>query len=429
MAKVVERAASFDIHIHEREQMRIRIVFSVFTLIAWYLLSGVLGAADGPIRGAAAVHQLNGGNAEYTAAREIGSNFLFNRTLNWGLLVSLLVLWVGPIVRAVRGNQSAAMALLVLVLSGTTGCIFRPYATEPIIEVGPSETAFVIQMEGDSQGGQDAFKSVDFLNQHKVATKRIVVPVRWRDTGRMPGDGEYIPLISVIKVDRKPVTREWTRSKGSGSTESDQALHVESKDSIGFSIGANTTGYIPEEKAADFLYHFGGKDLAHVMDENVRGYLQIVLSREFGNRLLGVGREQKKEIFDAAFSETKAYFEPLGVVIGALGFADGMEYDEQEIQTAINRAFEAQMNVDTETQNAAAQVQVNLRKVSEAEAARKAAEEFAKAQDAAVAKVKLDIENKRADAMLAAAQKWDGRVPEKVLPQGSNFLFGLDASK
>lgn len=409
--------------------MKFRVLFSVFALVAWYVLSGVLGAADGPLRGAAAVQQLNGSNADFVVAREIGSNFLFNRILNGGLVITLIATWFGPLVRAVRGTPGAALALLMIMLSGTTGCMFRPYPTEPIVEVGPSETAFVIQMEGDSQSGQDTFQSVEYLKKHMVATKRIVVPVRWRDTGRMPGDGEYIPLVRVITVDRKPVTREWTIADNTGSSPSNQALHVESKESIGFSVGANTTGYIPEDKAADFLYHFGGKDLGHVMDENVRGYLQTVLSREFGDRMLAKGREEKKMIFTIAFNETKTHFEPLGVVIDSLGFAEGMQYDETTIQVAINKAFEAQMNVDTETQHTAAQVQINLRRVSEAEAARKAAEEFAKAQEAAVAKVQLDIERIRAEAYAKAAEKWDGHTPDKILPQGSNFLFGLDSGK
>ena len=41
-------------------------------LVAWYVLSGVLGAADGPLRGAAAVQQLNGSNADFVVAIIMG---------------------------------------------------------------------------------------------------------------------------------------------------------------------------------------------------------------------------------------------------------------------------------------------------------------------------------------------------------------------
>jgi hypothetical protein len=32
----------------------------------------------------------------------------------------------------------------------------------------------------------------------------------------------------------------------------------------------------------------------------------------------------------------------------------------------------------------------------------------------------------QAQAQLKMVEKWDGRLPANVLPQGSNFLFGMD---
>ncbi len=57
---------------------------------------------------------------------------------------------------------------------------------------------------------------------------------------------------------------------------------------------------------------------------------------------------------------------------------------------------------------------------------RTAAEEFAKAQEAAIKSTQLDIEMIKAKAMFEAAKKWNGSVPASILPQGSQLLFGLD---
>jgi len=66
----------------------------------------------------------------------------------------------------------------------------------------------------------------------------------------------------------------------------DQAIAVESLESIGFSAGATITVSIKEEDAPTFLYYYFGKKLDDVVDQNVRSFVQMVLSREFGNRNL-----------------------------------------------------------------------------------------------------------------------------------------------
>ena len=120
---------------------------------------------------------------------------------------------------------------------------------------------------------------------------------------------KWIPTAQIIKVDRKPVTREWTKAEGTGTSNSNEAIHVESMDSIGFSLGVNMTTSIPEPWASRFLYNFSGKTLQQVTDQNIRGFVQAVLSREFGSKTLEEGRGDKKEIFEACFEEARELFE------------------------------------------------------------------------------------------------------------------------
>ena len=143
----------------------------------------------------------------------------------------------------VCGGVTAALALVALLL------FIRPYDVPEFVEVDSSESAFLIPLEGDTTN-QAAFQSVEFLKEKKVAARRVQVTHRWSQTGFMPRSGHWIPTVRLIKVDRRPVTREWTKSHNTGTKSRDEAISAESRDSIGFSIGVGCTANIPEELAA-----------------------------------------------------------------------------------------------------------------------------------------------------------------------------------
>ena len=307
------------------------------------------------------------------------------------------------------------------------GC--APPQLEQFVEVETNETAFVVPMEGATKSEQGHFMSTEYLEANKAATKRIPVPTRWRSTGRTPIDGEWIPTVRVIRINRMPVTREWTKQKTTGTSPKDEAIYVESLDSIGFGVGVNVTAFITENDAAKFLYYYAGADLAKIIDENVRSFVQSTLGREFGKRSLADCKKEKSDIFLAALKETREEFSSRGISIANLGHAEGLIYEDREIQQAINAAYVAEMSIKTADQERLAQEKRNEQLIATATAERQAAEEFAKAKEAQVAKIELEIEKIRADAVLVAANRWNGAAPSSIVPAGSGFLFGLDTGK
>lgn len=299
------------------------------------------------------------------------------------------------------------------VLAPVAICILAGCAPQPdIIEIKPNETAFMIQMDGNSKN-QKAFMSEEYLTENKVANKRVVIPyVEVPNSGLF---GKYMPAANLIKIDRTPVTREWTRSERTGTSPTNQAISVESSESIDFTIGVVLTASVPESTTAKFLYHYAGTPLSTIADTNIRGFVQAALSKEFGSRTLDAARKEKAEIFATVFKETKEAFAEKGISIDNLGYSEGMTYSDPNIQKAINETFEAQMSVQKAEQ-----------RVNEAREQRLAAEEFAKAKEASVAKVDLEIRQLQAQAQMKAVEKWDGRLPTNVVPQGSGLLFNLD---
>ena len=306
------------------------------------------------------------------------------------------------------------------------GCPCGPPKVEPIEEIKPNETAFVVPLEGATKKDQAQFMSLEYLEGAKVATKRVIIPVRERDIGRAWWSYEWIPTVKVIKVDRTPITREWTAEKSTGTTKANQAIYVESKDSIGFGVGVNVTAMIQEEDAAQFLYAYAGKPLQLILDQNVRGLVTAILSREFGVRDLQACKADKKPISDILDKEVKEKFAPFGVTVTNIGLVGGLAYEDKEIQKSINDAYVAEMSITQAQNEKKAQDERNELMVAKAIAERKAAEEFAKAQEAMIAKVRLQIEQIKAEAMKAMTEKWNGEVPKNVVPNGGMFLFNMD---
>lgn len=320
-------------------------------------------------------------------------------------------------------NKAVMLAMVVGCMS-LVSCM-KPVRVDPIVEIEPNETAFVIPLELGT-GNQEKLESVEFLQQNQVATKRIVIPQRERKTGRFFWNIEWIPVVRVVTVNRTPVTRSWTEEPivKNVKNSSTGTLGVESKDSIGFSVGVNVSAHIEESDTAKYLYYYRGNDLANVMDKNVREKVHTVLSQEFASRTLEECKVEKIAIRDALQTQVADHFKKYGITITSIGLAEGLFFEQPEIQEAINAAYVAEMDVKREAQKTAAQAEINKRLLSQAQGEKAQALEFAAAAEERKKLVDIEIQKLKAEAMLEAAKRWDGKVPT-YLGGGENFLMNL----
>ncbi|MEI8360482.1 MAG: hypothetical protein WCH13_18615, partial [Deltaproteobacteria bacterium] len=183
-----------------------------------------------------------------------------------------------------------------------------------------------------------------------------------------------------------------------------------------------------EEDAPTYLYWHGQKTLAEVVDTNIRGYLQGIMADEFGKLNLEKCKSEKANIFKKANDEAIAKFKGVGITISYVGSSQGFLYDDAAIQNKINETQTAEMSIQVADKKNQEQTKLNLAIVSKAIADRQAAEEYAKAASAQSAKIALDIDKIRAEAMLEAAKNlpnMKGQLPS-VMPAGSTLLFGFD---
>jgi hypothetical protein len=235
------------------------LLFVTVTAVLWTAEIWWLNTQQADLSVRLALNQVNGGNG---SARELRSFQAVKDSVQVATaLLTLLVavFTLGPLALKFAATPFAArlrklfgsatpLLLPVAMLMSTSGCI-KPYDKPEYVEIDTSETGFLIPLEGD--GTQQAkFQSEDYLKQRKVAAKRVQITHRWSQEGRISSNGRWIPTVRLVKVNRSPVTREWMSpgmTNGEGLRrpgQSDQAIWIESGDSVGFSMGFTCTAFI-----------------------------------------------------------------------------------------------------------------------------------------------------------------------------------------
>jgi regulator of protease activity HflC (stomatin/prohibitin superfamily) len=297
---------------------------------------------------------------------------------------------------------------------------------------------------------------VKYLEEKKIATKRVQITHRWLQVGYLPNSGRYVGTVRLVKVDRRPITREWTKSHKTGTSQKDEAISAESQDSVNFSMGISCTAFIPEESAAVFLYSYPSKSLSEMMDMEVRARIHQVIAEEAGNYSLFDLPGKKNEIMRAVRDDVGPFFKKKGIEITTLAMLGGLTFENPEIQRAIDDAAKAaQLKVAAEAKRAAQEVEnktILLAAEGKAIASKREAQgrvevELVRVEGDAKMRIReaegqAEALKKNADARAYEAQKaseqpeylrlklletemlrwmqWDGRYPQYVLQMGGS---------
>lgn len=292
--------------------------------------------------------------------------------------------------------------LLAAMLTGSLTSCIKPYDKPEFVTIEASQTAFLIPLVGDTTE-QASFQSEELLEQAMVATKEVEIPHRWVQTGRWEWKGEWRDSSKLIIVERTPETREWSAEKTSGTSNVNQAIYAESSESIGFSVGMNCSAQIYTEKdAVKFLYSYNNKTLAEIMDSEIRARVESKFVEECANYTLNDILKKKEVIMTAVRDDVTTYFADKGITITVLGMKDGIEYDDPEIQKAINEKFSSEQLLVTQENN-------NKVIISKAEAEAEAILIAAEAE----AKANKMLSESLTDKLIEQKkyEKWNGQLP------------------
>ena len=307
----------------------------------------------------------------------------------------------------------ALMLVLVVSLTVFTGCI-KPYDKPEFGTIEASQTAFLIPLIGDTSD-QGAFESEELLLDAKVATKEIQIPHRWVQTGRKHWKGEYRATATLIVVERKPVSRSW-ESGDSTASSSNRAIFGETSDNIGIYVGMNCTAMIEERDAAKFLYRYNNTPLETIIDTDIKKMVEDrfnVETAKYASTELGA---KKGEIMEAVKSYVVEYFKEYGITITVLGLKEGISFENDAIQKAIDKKFESE-------QELVIQQNKNEANLAKAEAEAKALIIAAEAQ----AEANRILAESLTEALLKQAyyDKWDGKLPNVLTGSGADVMLNV----
>jgi regulator of protease activity HflC (stomatin/prohibitin superfamily) len=263
--------------------------------------------------------------------------------------------------------------------------------------------------------------------------------------------GEWMSTVTVIKVDRKPVTREWTADPNSGTSNKNEAIWVESSDSIEFSTGFNCTAYIAEPDAAKFLYFYPSGSLAQVLDEEIRNQVQQVVAEFAAGFDLDTLRGKKTDMIADVREQVVPFFAERGITITTVGMFGGFEYKDPKIQQSINEVFVAQQEKNVEKAKLEAMDDKQKRLEAEGKAEANQAREVAKGKADAIELVKaaeakgitlvndalkeakenpLFVHIKALEVESERIEKWDGSVPKMMMgSDGGGFVPMIQMSE
>jgi hypothetical protein len=312
-----------------------------------------------------------------------------------------------------------------------TGCL---YDVPEYVNIEPSQSAFLIPLEGEIKD-QVKFASEESLKKAQVAARRVQITHRWLQTGYWWFNGQYIPNVLLITVDRQPVTREWTADSTTGTSSKSEAIWVESKDSVGFSAGVTVSSMIKEEDAALFLYRYPSGSLAKIMDTEVRARIQAMFSDYSAGWDMSDLRGRKSEIASYIRNDAMPFFRERGITITTIGLTGGFTYENKKIQESIDEVFIAQRKKEINKALLEAQRDANLRITQEADAMaekeQKIAAGTANGQKKllevaqAASKDQTYVELRKLEVEMERVRRWDGKCPTMMMGSNPSMMLSL----
>jgi len=353
----------------------------------------------------------------------------------------------------------------------------RPFDRPEIITIMSNETAFLVPVVGNSDN-QKKFLNEDDMQRQLVTEKDIRIPHYWLQTGRLPSQGEWRAKSRLLIIDRTPETREWVNGPAGTNSGADEAIKVEAKDSITFYSGMNCTAMIKESDAVAYRYNYGERQLAAIMDTEIRPMVEALYAEIAGtmnyegvisnkdsiisyirtgrgdldatNAISATYDDKGNELTpyvpakpaQTAVTGVLAYFKERGITISVLGMKGGLVPENAEIQKSIDEKFKAEKEYQTQQainkrnveQSQAeaeaklgAQKSLNQMKIEQAEADAKSVKIKASVLADELKLKEMEVMLIQAEAELERARNWNGAYPQTLVTdsENANMFLGL----
>ncbi|MFT5526849.1 MAG: hypothetical protein ACI9HK_004829, partial [Pirellulaceae bacterium] len=388
-----------------------------------------------------------------------------------------VVVFLFPEVRRMKSIAKTSTLIFGLLMVSLTGC-WRPYHEPVWVRLETNEIPFLInEMSEPAATGSQATVSdserLDYLESQLIDARRIVIEHEWKQTGYMSWVGRWEPSQKLVIVDTSPVTRKWVADSNRGTSDLDDAIWSESRDSVGFSTGIVITARIESQHdAVVFLHNYPPRSfkkiehnngefntqvtkLSDILDSEIQARIQKVFADEAGQYDMNECRSKKLEIMKEVEDDVVPFFKERGIAITTIGMFGGFTYENPDNQRAIDVVFAAEQEehvaeariktaekqkeaLRLEGEGEASQAIEIARGKAEtemlvAEAKAKAMEKMADARAYEIEKFSANPEAyltlKRIEVEIERLKSWDGKYPQtlfgKLPGEGVNLMVDL----
>jgi hypothetical protein len=343
--------------------------------------------------------------------------------------------------------------LLIVALSASallTGCIKPLEPKNDIVQVGTNQTLFVVPLNGENQNSQVKFDSAQYERFKKVAVREYKASYYYLQTGRWEHEGEWRRSEKIILVDRAPITVTCAVDNKANAKADNDAIWIESADSVGFSTGFSISALIQEADTATYLYRYSENALEKTIRTEVRARIQQVASSFAARFPLDMLRAKKNEMLKEITDDVIPFFKDRGITISTIGMFGGMTYENPAIQQAIDSVFIAQQDKEKSAAALAAQRDINAKSDSAAQQEKANVITLAKA-NAEGAKIKAEgeadaiksvadaakdaasnptfLELRKLEIEAARYAKWNGQLPQTVTILGEGEKTSIMLTK
>ena len=371
----------------------------------------------------AALNQMNHNVSEYTAVGLVKNTLLFLGP--FGLLYLGYLMFKSDFKKLISYAKTLSKASMLLLPFLFMGC-WKGYEPQKLEVINTYEEGFLLPFTEDGQK-QTSSNNEEYLAKNLIYTQQIRIPQRWLQTGYGPGNGEWRDAALLIKVDKSPVTREWTADPATGTSDKNQAVWVMTADGVEFSTGWTCTARImSKEDAVKFLHNYRNETLAQVLDTEVRAKIQTEFGMEVTDLHMQELRTNATPHLNKVIKSVEEFFTQRGITITNLGITGGFVYKDVSIMNTLVKVFNAEQDKNVAIAATQAQIEKNKKIQLEAEAEAKALLTKRQAEAdgiKAVADAKVyEIESAKRDLVTylqlkaieltkIKLEKWDGKFP------------------
>src|ERR1700722_4797257 len=362
--------------------------------------------------------------------------------IRWGGLALLVgLIFSSEIARGVRliPQRFGMLGLALLLCIPTTGC-WRPFEPIKLEVINPNEEGFLLPFTTDPSKKSQT-NTEEYFKKNLVFTQQVRIPMQWVSKGyeTFGPNGEWQPGAILVKVDKSPVTREWTADPNSGTSSKNEAIWVMTADQVEFSTGWTCTARIASrDDAIKFLHNYPNGTLEKVMDHEIRAFLQAAFGLEVTDLPMDELRKKATPHIKNVTERTEKFFSDRGVQITNIGITGGFVYKDPSIIETLVKVFNAEQEKNIAIAKSAAQIEQNKQVLSGAEGKAAAILKTKKAEADGIKMVadakayemekakgdgKTYLALKNLELQKAKIERWDGKFPTYFMGQNAPNLL------